>query len=130
MAYADASILIGTKKLLGIPETDESFDADIMAGINSALMSLIQAGVGTAGFNVTSKDDVWGDFIDEEILVNFGGVETYVYLKTRLVFDPPTNSFTIEGLSKIAEEIEYRLRLQVEVDSYIPPVEEEEEEEV
>lgn len=107
------SILDTTKKMLGIPSTDTSFDTDIIASINSAFMSLCQIGVGpSTPFKVVDKDTMWEDFMEEN-LDQFGGLDTYMYFKARLAFDPPTNSFSIDAIKSQITELEERFKLQV-----------------
>lgn len=105
------SILTSIKKLLGISEDYEHFDADIIMHINSALMILTQLGVGpTEGFSIRDKTKTWGDFLgrDETLLE---GVRSYVYMKVRLIFDPPTSSAAIESMTRLANEFEWRLNI-------------------
>ena len=107
------SILISTKKLLGIAASDISFDTDILMGINSALMSLNQLGVGPdTGFYISSDADMWSDLLSERI--DLEAVKIYVYLKTKLVFDPPQNSFLVEAIKNQLTELEFRINIQAE----------------
>ena len=107
------SILTSIKKLLGIDETYEHFDGDIIIFINSALMSLNQLGIGpSTGFTISGKEDLWSDFIG--IRKDLESVKTYVYLKTRLTFDPPQNSFLVEAIKNQLTELEWRLNTQAE----------------
>lgn len=115
----EESILTTTKKLLGITEEYEHFDQDIMVAINTALMTLNQIGVGKPeGFMVTDRFDRWNDFVPEEQRMNLGFIQSYVHLKTRLIFDPPQNSFTIESMNKMMSEIEWRLNVAVDYKSF------------
>lgn len=111
------SILDNTKKLLGIDTTDESFDTDVITLINSTIFSLSQMGIGPInGFIVTSKDDVWTDWISTTT-INLEGVKTYLYLKVKIVFDPPSNSTVIESFNKNMQELEWRMMLAVETNN-------------
>lgn len=108
------SILNTIKKLLGIDVDDTSFDDDIIILINSSMLSLSQMGIGPPnGFIVTSSVDKWTDYISDNI-INLEGVKTYLYLKVKLTFDPPTNSTVIEAMKKTIEELEWRMMLSVE----------------
>lgn len=110
------SILNTIKKLLGIDSEDSSFDIDIMVIINSIIPTLSQIGVGPSnGFIVTSTDDKWLDYINNTI--NLEGVKTYIYLRTKLIFDPPGNSTVIESLNKNISELEWRMMLAVETNN-------------
>lgn len=106
------SILLTIKKMLGIAEEYHAFDIDIVTNINSVFLTLNQLGVGPSlPFSISDETAVWSDFLgnQEEFLQ---GVQTYVYLKTRLLFDPPTNSFLVDAMKKQAEEFEWRLMIQ------------------
>ena len=107
------SILTSIKKLLGITEEYEHFDQDIIIHINSVFMILNQLGVGpTNGFSITDKTAVWSDFISEE--ANLESVKSYIYLKVRLLFDPPTTSAVMESMNRMISELEFRLNVSVE----------------
>lgn len=107
------SILISIKKLLGIDKDYVQFDQDIIININSALMSLMQLGVGPqSGFKINGEEETWNDFIGERI--DLESVKTYIYLKVRLTFDPPQSSYLIENIKEQLKEIEWRLNFQVE----------------
>lgn len=105
------SILTSIKKLLGIDESYEHFDADIIMHINSVLAILVQLGVGPAeGFFIQDKAKTWADFLGEDSAL-LEGVRTYVYMKVRLIFDPPTSAAAIESMTKLAHEFEWRLNV-------------------
>lgn len=108
------SILNTIKKLLGIDSDDDSFDVDIMAIVNSIIPVLSQMGVGPKnGFIITSTEDKWEDYIKDSD-INLEGVKTYLYLRTKLIFDPPSNSTVIESFNKSISELEWRMMLAVE----------------
>ena len=107
------SILTTIKKLLGIEEDYTHFDGDIIVHINSALLSLNQLGVGPAdGFYIIGKEECWSDLTDNNVYNMY--LPTYIYLKVKLVFDPPSNSFVIESFKRQIEELEWILNLQAE----------------
>lgn len=104
------SILTSIKKLLGIGEEDTAFDMDIIIHINSVLMILTQLGVGPPdGFTIEDKDDLWSDFVSPDDK-SFEAVKTYMYLKVKLVFDPPPSSAAIQVFENTIKELECRLR--------------------
>ena len=108
------SILTSIKKLLGIDESYEHFDQDIIMHINSVLAILIQLGVGpSGGFTISDKTATWADFLGEDA-VNPNGVKTYVYMKVRLIFDPPTTQAAIDSLNRMVNEFEWRLNVSAE----------------
>ena len=107
------SILTSIKKLLGITEEYEHFDQDIIIHINSVFMILNQLGVGPSnGFSIKDKTAVWSDFISEG--ANLESVKSYIYLKVRLLFDPPTTSAVMESMNRMISELEFRLNVSAE----------------
>lgn len=108
------SILTSIKKLFGIDAEYTHFDNDLIMHINSVFMILAQLGVGPSeGYSITSADDIWSDFLGED-LGKLESVKTYVYLKTRLMFDPPTGSALIESINRQVSELEWRLHVAVD----------------
>ena len=113
------SILTSIKKLLGITAEDTSFDTDVIIQINTAFTVLKQLGVGPEkGFRIHDSSEVWSDFLtgDEQL----EAVKTYIYLKVKLVFDPPTSASVLEAYQREVKEYEWRLNIDVD-----PPHEEE-----
>ncbi len=109
----NSSILTSIKKLLGIEEEYEHFDLDIIIHINSALLTLNQLGVGpSGGFGVVDKEDKWEDFLEGK--QDLDAVKTYVYLKVRLVFDPPQMGYFVDAIKDQCKELEWRLNIQAE----------------
>lgn len=107
------SILTSIKKLLGIAEEYEHFDPDIVMHINSVFMILTQIGVGPSeGFAIEDETSVWTDFIPETPRLE--AVKSYVYLKVRLLFDPPLSSAVIESINRMISELEWRLNVAAE----------------
>lgn len=107
------SILLTIKKLLGIGDDYEYFDEDIIIHINSVLMILNQLGIGpVTGFSISDESATWSDFVDNLSMLE--AVRSYVYIKVRLLFDPPTSSFTITALENQIKELEWRLNVMAE----------------
>ena len=108
------SILTSIKKLLGIAEEYEHFDNDIIMHINSVFMILTQLGVGPSrGFMITDSSSTWDDFLPEDS-DNLQAVKTYMYMKVRLMFDPPTSSAVMESMNRMVNEFEWRLNVAVD----------------
>ena len=108
------SILTSIKKLLGPTEDDTSFDTDIIIHINTALFRLNQLGVGPSeGYFITDKEQAWADFLGAE-RKDLEAVKTYVYLKVRLVFDPPQMSHLVEAIKSQITELESLINWQAE----------------
>lgn len=107
------SILNSIKKLLGPGEEYDHFDPDIIMHINTAFSILTQLGVGPEeGFFINDEAEKWEDFLPEEKMIH--SVKTYIYLKVKLVFDPPLSSAVLEAMKEQIKELEWRLPVAVE----------------
>lgn len=107
------SILTSVKKMLGITEDYEHFDADLIMHINSVFMILTQLGVGPSeGFSIENKTDTWDDFVSSDS--NLEAVKSYMYLKVKLLFDPPLSSAVMESMNRMISELEWRLNVSVD----------------
>lgn len=100
------SILTSTKKILGIAEDYTAFDLDILVHINSTFSILNQMGIGEEGFYITDSLPVWEDFAPAD---EYNMVRSYVFLKVRMLFDPPGTSFLLTAMEKQIQEYEWRL---------------------
>jgi hypothetical protein len=102
------SILTSVKKVLGIQEDYEHFDADIIMHINTVFATLHQLGVGPdTDFVIFDKTAVWSDFIEDKSELQM--VKTYMGLKVRLIFDPPQSTSILEAYKSMCAEYEWRL---------------------
>lgn len=114
------SMLTNVKKIVGLAEADTSFDPDIIMHTNAVLSVLTQLGIGPEdGFMIEDATPTWEDFLVGDKRLNM--VKTYVYLRVRLLFDPPSTSFVIESLNKQIEELEVRMSIVREGDSWVDP---------
>jgi hypothetical protein len=112
MAVLNDSILDTTKKLLGLEPDYTAFDPDIITHINSVFFSLRQLGIGPdSAFMILDKDSKWSEFQGEH---DINAVKSYMALRVRLLFDPPTTSFALEAMNKQVEEFEWRLHVHME----------------
>ena len=110
------SILTSIKKLLGIAEDYEHFDQDIIMHINTVLAILTQLGVGPeTGFSIADKSTKWNEFVSNKLY--YEPVKTYVYLKVKLLFDPPQSSIVLEATNRTISELEFRLNAAAETKS-------------
>lgn len=107
------SILTSIKKMLGIAEEYTHFDEDIIMHINSVFMTLTQLGVGPAeGFRIRDDSAIWADFMPDSPV--FESVKTYVFLRVKLIFDPPLTSAVIDSYERQIDEFEWRLNVSAE----------------
>lgn len=118
------SILTSTKKVLGIEAAYTAFDMDILMHINSVFSTLHQLGIGPdAGFSIVDDADTWTTFLGTD--PRYNAVKTYVYLRVRMLFDPPGTSYLISSLQRQSEELEWRLTAAQENQDYAASLEEE-----
>lgn len=109
------SILTSIKTMLGIAEDCTDFDNEIVININSVLMILNQIGIGPEeGFSISDKTQTWTDFLGEA--KNVEAVKSYVHLKVKMIFDPPTVSHVLEAMNRQAAEYEWRLSISNRTD--------------
>lgn len=108
------SILTSIKKLLLIPEDYDQFDEQVIHHINSVFMTLTQLGVGpSTGFHIEDSSAIWTDYISDPNKLQ--AVKTYMYLKTRIIFDPTSlGSATLAAYERQIQELEWRLNVAVE----------------
>lgn len=107
------SILIGLRNTVCGSNEVADFDVDLIMHANATFSKLHQLGAGPDyGFEITGIDEAWDDYSTDSILVNL--VKTYLYLNIRLIFDPPTNSFTLESIKKLIDEYEWRINVMVD----------------
>lgn len=110
-ATANDSILETVKKLLGY-SGDDYFDKDILIGINTSLSILTQLGVGPSkGFSISDDSTTWEELVTDDRL---NDVITYIYLKTRLIFDPPISSAVTDSINNTLKELEWRINVEAE----------------
>lgn len=106
------SILTSVKKLLGIAEEYTEFDVDIIIGINSVFMILQQLGVGPEdGFSIRDASATWDQYFADGDTVDAEAVKSYVCLKVKLLFDPPTSSTVMQATTNMINELEWRLNV-------------------
>ena len=104
----EESILKTIKQLIGCPDDFEQFDLDLIVHINSAFAALTHLGVGPKeGYRITGADNAWSEFEDDAQKLSL--IKDYVYIKTRLLFDPPTSGSLMDSLEEQLKEMEWRL---------------------
>lgn len=109
----EESILGTIKKMLGITYDYEQFDVDIIVHINSAFATLAQIGSELKeGYTITDKYNVWSEYTEDIKILDM--IKTYIYLKTRLIFDPPASSMVAEAIKSTIKELEFRIQLQTD----------------
>lgn len=106
------SILETVKKLLGLVKEYDSFDADIIVHINTVFSTLTQMGIGPVdGFSISGYSQEWSTFITSSALKT-QQIKSYVFLKVKMLFDPPSNLNVLNAMNRNLAELEYRLYTQ------------------
>lgn len=107
------SILDSVKKMLGIEAEYTVFDTDIIMFINAVFNILMQMGIGPqTGFSISDNNSKWGDYIEDTSKLEM--VKPYIYMKVRMMFDPPQGGPLIDAYNKQISELEWRLNVQVD----------------
>lgn len=121
----EESILITVKKMLGMTPGYTAYDEDIKVAINSVFNVCYQIGVGPEEpFYISSAAETWSDFTEHRKTIEM--VKTYMFMKVKLIFDPPLNSSVLESYKQMASEYEWRLHVQDDiVRHYVPETKEE-----
>lgn len=105
------SILKSIKEASGVNLDDSAFDGELILHTNTAFMTLRQIGVGPEiAFSIEDDTSTWNDFIDDDKLLPM--VKSYVALKVRRLFDPPTSSSLDTALENVLNEYEWRLNIE------------------
>lgn len=107
------SILDSVKKTLGIELSDTTFDADLIMHINSVFATLHQLGVGPEDtFEISDNTITWDAFLEEKTSLN--SVKSLMYIKVKLLFDPPATATMFNALESKEKEYEWRLMVAAE----------------
>jgi hypothetical protein len=115
------SILTSTKQALGLAEDYTAFDPDIIMHINSVFSTLNQLGIGPdLGFMIEDKEAFWATFLGSDPRLN--NVKTYVYLRVRMLFDPPQTGFHTTAMQEQIKELEWRINVKREAEQWTNPL--------
>lgn len=105
-----ASILFSIRKLLGGMSDDPAFETDLLIHINALLAVLTQLGVGPAeGMSIADGSTAWRDLLGDD--PKWQIVQTWMYLRTKMIFDPPTIGTVADSMKKQADEYEWRISI-------------------
>jgi hypothetical protein len=110
----DESILGTIKEMLGYdPEAVIPFERELITHINTAFARLTQLGLGpTTGFSISDSSAVWSDIIPENM--NLENVKSFVYLKTKIIFDPPSSTAALETMKEEIKVCEFDVQMEVD----------------
>lgn len=106
------NVLETIKKLIGFGPEYGAFDVDLIININAALDTLKQLGVKVKRHLAVEGNEIWEEIFEDPESIDM--MKNYIYLKCRLVFDPPMNASILESIKETIKEYEYRLNLEIE----------------
>lgn len=106
------SILLSVKKMIGLTEEYKQFDDDLIMHINSAFAVLNQLGVGPkVAYSISGENENWSEFLTDQ---NVENVKSYMYMKVKMLFDPPSTATMHEAFERQIQEMEWRLNVAVD----------------
>lgn len=110
------SILNSVKKMLGIEPEITDFNTDLIVNINSAIFILSQNGIGpSSGYLVIDETSTYEDYLGEDKKELYDPVAMYLFVSSKIIFDPPASSIVMEALKETKRELEWRLNVFEEV---------------
>lgn len=108
------SILDSTKKMLGLATDYTVFDLDVITHINTVFSVLTQLGIGPErGFSIEDSSTTWDEYLDGNKLLST--IKSYVYLRVRILFDPPSAGYVLTAIENQIKELEWRINMEHEV---------------
>lgn len=114
------SILDDTKKALNLAPDYTAFDPEVIMHINSVFSTLNQLGIGPEqGFMIEDRTATWDAFLGDDLRLN--NVKTYVYLRVRVLFDPPQVGWLMDAMRNQISELEFRINVQRESTGWVDP---------
>lgn len=109
--YSNESSVLGTiKTMIGPSEMYEGFDLDLTTHINSILMYLVDIGAVKKGTRITSDHETWNTILEGN--KNIEGIKSLIYIRCRLMFDPPANATMVKTLQDEANRLEWYILME------------------
>jgi hypothetical protein len=68
---------------------------------------------------ITDSTSTWDEVLGTTS--NYNLAKSYVYLRVRILFDPPNTSFVLTALSDQLRELEWRLSVEREATGWVNP---------
>lgn len=107
------SILDTLLQLLNDDPDAPAYKLDVMTFANGVFGRLKNLGIGPKeGFYITDSGDSWDDFMDEG--PERAAVQTYMFMKVKLIFDPPQNSTVLQSYERLVNEFEWSAAMDSE----------------
>lgn len=105
------TILTTIKLMLGLDPNYNPFDTEVVVHINSALNVLYQLGLSNHPL-VINQSTTWGDLFGSR--TDLEAVKTWIYLKVKILFDPPTSATVLEAFQREVKELEWRINVELD----------------
>lgn len=105
----DGSILNDVKKQIGIAEANTDFDKDLIININTVLFTLWQMGIIKDNFSIEDNTATWESILLNPEQIAIQAMKTWVALKTKMIFDPPTSSVLQQAINANIDELTWRI---------------------
>ena len=104
-----SDIITDVKQMVGASIYDNSFDVNIVIAINSALAVLSDIGISEADNVCLEIGDTvtWDELLEGRTDIEY--IKTYIYLKVKMLFDPPSSSALLDAYNRQISEFEWRL---------------------
>ena len=113
------SIFNSVKKVVGLLGDVGSFDEDVLLYINSVVSTLRQLGLSIpSDFYVLDDVQTWSDLLGE--FRDLDLVKSYMAMKVRLMFDPPSSSFGLTSMTEMVTELEWRINVLTDQPYSVP----------
>lgn len=113
MALPNDSILESVKRHMPVTAGNPDFDAELIDHINAVFDDLLQLGVGPAeGYSIDGASQTWSDYFQSSR--RYASAQEVVWMRVKLVFDPPASSTALQALQSMCTERMTRLRDQVD----------------
>lgn len=106
------SILSDIKKYCHVAPEDDSFDDELVLYLNGLFRRLYTLGIGTGDFHITDGSELWTDLLPEAEEQKLHDVKTYIGLRTRKIFDPPTSGIQMQALDEEIKEAGWILNVE------------------
>lgn len=115
LTQSNGSILEDVRNSLGDLNYKTAFDETIVVHINSAFSILHQLNDECKEFKISSSDELWTNFIEDYEFIDI--IKQYIFLKVKLIFDPPDNFTVLNSIKEKLLELECRIEMYKKEDT-------------
>lgn len=109
----EESILTSIKLMLGMTADYTPYDQQVLMCINTAMNALTQVGIGPVeGFTIRDASTTWEEWIGTDPRME--AAKSALFIRTKMLFDPPANGVMDEAYKEQLAEIEWRLKSTID----------------